>query len=154
MDRCELLLTLNDLLRTSNDGEKRFRSCAHHAANINLKRLLYAAAERCAEGAEQLRAKIRALGGEPRSAGSVGGSTGIDDHAILAECERDEHMAKHEYEAALDADLPCDVRAMVGRHYRVVTQNHDKIRILRNTGDHGEHRFDYKPDAGRRIIQS
>ena len=133
MDRYELLLILNDLLRTSNDGEKRFRSCARHAANINLIRLLEAAADKCAEGAEQLRAKIRALGGEPRSADSVSGSIGMDDHAILAECERDEQMAKDEYEAALDEDLPLDVKAMVVRHYRVVTKNHHQIRSLRNT---------------------
>jgi uncharacterized protein (TIGR02284 family) len=132
MEKYELLLTLNDLLQTSNAGEVRFRSCAHHAENINLKKLLEAAADRCAEGANQLRAKIRDLGGEPRSVDSVSGSIGMDDHAILAECERDEQMAKDEYEAALDEDLPLDVKAIVVRHYRVVTKNHHQIRILRN----------------------
>jgi uncharacterized protein (TIGR02284 family) len=132
MDKYGLLLTLNDLLRTSNAGEARFRSCAHHAENTNLKRLFKAAADRCAEGANQLRAKIRDLGGEPGPVNAVSGSIGTDDHAILAECERDERMAKDQYEAALDEDLPLDVKAIVLRHYRVVTENHHQIRVLRN----------------------
>jgi uncharacterized protein DUF2383 len=49
----------------------------------------------------------------PRAGGSVRGSmhrawtniksaiTGINEHAVLAECERDEDAAKHAYEAAL-----------------------------------------------------
>jgi uncharacterized protein (TIGR02284 family) len=132
MDKYELLLTLNDLLRTSSAGEARFRSCARYAENINLKALLEAAADRCAAGADQLRAKIRDLGGDPRSVDSVSSSIGMDDDAILAECERDEQMAKDEYEAALDADLPLDVKAIVVRHYRVVAKNHRQMRILRN----------------------
>lgn len=132
MDKYELLLTLNDLLRTSKDGENRFRTCAQNAKNSKVKRMLEAAADRCAEGAEQLRAKICGLGGEPHMSGSVNGPIGIDDHDILAECERDQYLAKDRYEAALDVDLPREVRAMVERHYRVVAENHHRIRILRN----------------------
>jgi uncharacterized protein (TIGR02284 family) len=94
--------------------------------------MLEVAADRCAKGAEQLSAKIRGLGGEPVSAGSVNGTIGMDDHAILAECERGQHMAKNEYEAALDEDLPVDIRAMIERLYRVVTENNGQIRRLRN----------------------
>jgi uncharacterized protein (TIGR02284 family) len=132
MDKYRLLLRLNDLLRTSQEGEKRFRTCAQNAQNASLKRMLESAADRCAKGAEQLRAKIRGLGGEPVSAGSVNGTIGMDDHAILAECERGQHIAKNEYEAALDEDLPLDIRAMVERQYQVVTENNGRIRNLRN----------------------
>ena len=54
-----------------------------------------AAPEKCAASAEQLSAKIRGLGGEPVSTGLVNGAIGLDDHAILAECERKQHMAKN-----------------------------------------------------------
>jgi uncharacterized protein (TIGR02284 family) len=132
MDKYHLLLRLNDLLWTSQDGEKRFRTFAQNAERANLKRILAVAADRCAKGAEQLRAKILSLGGNPVSAGSVNGTIGMDDHAILAECERGQHIAKNEYESALDEDLPLDIRAMVERQYQVVTENNGRIRNLRN----------------------
>jgi uncharacterized protein (TIGR02284 family) len=56
----------------------------------------------------------------------------MDDHAILAECERGEDVAKSAYESALDKDLPVEVRTIVERQYRGVKENHDKIRDLRN----------------------
>jgi hypothetical protein len=59
----------------------------------------------------------------------------MDDHAILAECERDQYMAKDQYEAALDGDSPFEVSAMVERHYRVVAANHGRIRIPQNERD-------------------
>ena len=85
-----------------------------------------------APGAQQLRTKIRGLGGKPDSAGSVNGAIGMDDRAILAECERGQHLAKNEYEAALDEDLPLEIRAMVERQYHRVTENSGRIRILQN----------------------
>jgi uncharacterized protein (TIGR02284 family) len=105
--------------------------CVQNAEDTNLKRMLGVAAHRCAKGAEQLRAKIDALGGEPVSAGPVNGTLGLDDHDILGECEHSQHMAKNEYEAALDEDLPLDIRAMIERHYQVVTENNGRIRRLR-----------------------
>jgi hypothetical protein len=59
------------------------------------KRMLEAAAEKLAASTQQLRAKIPGLGGEPVSTGSVNGAISLDDHAILAECERKQHMAKN-----------------------------------------------------------
>jgi hypothetical protein len=60
--------------------------------------VLEAAAKKFAASTQQLRAKIRGLGGEPVSTGLVNGAISLDDHAILAECERKQHMAKNEYE--------------------------------------------------------
>lgn len=101
-------------------------------------------AARCAEGATELKAKIRALGGDPEKRGSTGGAlhrvwinikstiTGMDSHAVLAECERAEDAAKRAYEAALKKDVSPDVRTMVERQYQGVLENHDRVRELRN----------------------
>jgi uncharacterized protein (TIGR02284 family) len=62
--------------------------------------------------------------------------TGIDKHAVLAECERGEDAAKRAYEAALDEALPTDVEAIVRRQYQGVKENHDRIRDLRNQAAH------------------
>ena len=80
----------------------------------NLKTLFETAARRCAEGAAELEAKVRGLGGQPAQGSSVSGSmhrawtnikstiTGMNEHAVLAECERGEDTGKHAYEAALE----------------------------------------------------
>jgi hypothetical protein len=74
---------------------KRRKSTFRHAQNASLKWMLEAAAEKLAASTQQLRAKIRGLGGEPVSTGLVNGAISLDDHAILAECERKQHMAKN-----------------------------------------------------------
>jgi uncharacterized protein (TIGR02284 family) len=144
MTDADVIATLNDLLETSKDGEYGFSTCAQAVKNEALKTMFEEAAHRCAEGAGQLEAEIRRLGGTPSQSGSVGGSlhrgwidiksaiTGMDEAAILSECERGEDVAKAAYESALKKDLPAEVRSLVERQYKVVKQNHDRVRDLRN----------------------
>jgi uncharacterized protein (TIGR02284 family) len=144
MDKNEVTSTLNDLIETSKDGEQGFRTCAEGVKTAQLKAVFIEAAQRCAEGAVELQNKIRTLGGEPKKSGSVTGSvhrgwvnlkstiTGMDEAAVLAECERGEDAAKRAYEAALKKDLPPDVKSIVERQYQGVKQNHDRVRDLRN----------------------
>src|SRR5436305_1881744 len=82
---------------------------------------------RCAQAVSELQAKVRSLGGDPENRGSVSGSlhrgwvnikstiTGMDEAAVLAECELGEDVAKTAYEDALKKDLPADVRSMIER---------------------------------------
>jgi uncharacterized protein (TIGR02284 family) len=98
--------TLNGLLETTKDGVNGFRTCADGVKSPQVKKLLEDAARRCDEGAAELEAKIRGLGGEPATSGTAGGAihrawtnikstiTGMDEHAVLAECERGEDVAK------------------------------------------------------------
>ena len=65
MDNHDVIATLNNLLEISRDGEQGFRTCAEGVQSPNLKALFEAAARRCAEGAAELEAKIRSVGGEP-----------------------------------------------------------------------------------------
>jgi uncharacterized protein (TIGR02284 family) len=144
MDNHQVVATLNKLLETTKDGESGFRTCAEGVTNPRLKTVFETAARRCDEGAAELQAKIRSLGGQPATSGTIGGSlhrawtnikssiTGMDEHAVLAECERGEDVAKSAYEAALKEGLPPDVKAIVQRQYEGVKTNHDRIRALRN----------------------
>ena len=68
MDTNGVIATLNDLIETSRDGEQGFRTCAEGVTSPNLKTLFEAAARRCAEGAAELEAKVRGLGGHPARA--------------------------------------------------------------------------------------
>jgi len=145
MDKDDVISTLNDLIETSKDGEQGFRTCAEGVKNTQLKSFFEQAARRCAQGAAELQTKVRSLGGDPERSGSVSGSlhrswvnikstiTGMDEVAVLGECERGEDSAKKAYETALKQDLPADVRSIVERQYSEVKQNHDRVRGMRNT---------------------
>ena len=138
MDNQDVIATLNDLIEISRDGEQGFRTCAEGVEKTSLKAIFASAARRCAEGAAELEAKVRSLGGEPSQGGSISGSLhrawtnikstiiGMKEQAVLAECERGEDAAKAAYEAALQKSLPADVRTLVQRQYEGVKANHDR----------------------------
>src|SRR5712671_1049187 len=110
MDKDDLIETLNNLIETSRDGEEGFRTCAEGVKNPELKQIFEQAASRCRQAVSELQAKVRSLGGDPEKNGSVSGGlhrawvniksmiTGMDEAAILAECERGEDVARKAYE--------------------------------------------------------
>jgi uncharacterized protein (TIGR02284 family) len=136
---------LNELIETSRDGEKGFRTAAEDTKNAELKDIFLKRAEDCAKGASQLQQLVAKRGEKPEEGGSVAGAmhrgwvnlkatlTGRDDVAILEECERGEDVAKAKYRKALeDDDLPADARQIVQRQYEGVLRNHDQVRALRD----------------------
>ena len=136
---------LNDLVETSKDGEKGFRTAAHDTNNTELKTIFLRRAEDCAKGAAELQQLVSRLGGQAEEGGSVAGAlhrgwvslkatvSDRDDVAILEECERGEDIAKAKYRDALNnSALPADVRAVVQRQYDGVVRNHDQVRDLRD----------------------
>ncbi|MFL9874851.1 PA2169 family four-helix-bundle protein [Paraburkholderia megapolitana] len=135
---------LNDLVETSKDGERGFRKAAEDAHDAQLKTLFVDRADDCASGARELQDVVLKLGGKPESGGSVGGALrrgwvdvksavgGRSDHAILADCEKGEDVAKKQYSDALESELPADVRTIVERQFQGVLQTHDRIRDLRD----------------------
>jgi uncharacterized protein (TIGR02284 family) len=143
MDKDDVIATLNDLIETSRDGEEGFRTCADGVKSSQLKQMFQQAASRCAQAVSELQAQVRALGEDPETRGSVSGSlhrawvdikstiTGMDEAAVLAECERGEDVAIKAYEDALSKELPADVRSMIERQYQGVRQHQDRVRQLR-----------------------
>jgi uncharacterized protein (TIGR02284 family) len=136
---------LNDLIETSKDGEKGFRTSAENAKDPELKQVFLRRADDCARGAQQLQAIVSRLGEDPERTGSVAGAvhrgwvnlkaslTGRDDLAILEECERGEDVAKAAYRKALEqTELPADIREVVQKQYDGVVRNHDQVRALRD----------------------
>ncbi|WP_233835712.1 PA2169 family four-helix-bundle protein [Paraburkholderia sp. ZP32-5] len=135
---------LNDLVETSKDGEKGFLKAAEDAHDEQLKAMFRSNAEDCSRGARELQDAVQAMGGKPETGGSMTGAlhrgwvdvrsavADRSDHAILAECEKGEDVAKKHYHDALEKDLPADVRAIVERQYHGVLQTHDRVRDLRD----------------------
>jgi uncharacterized protein (TIGR02284 family) len=134
---------LNDLIETSKDGEKGFRTSAEDTRNGELKSVFVARAQDCAKAAADLQQLVTRLGGNPESGGTVAGAvhrgwvnlkssvTDRSDLAILEECERGEDVAKARYKKALEADLPDDIRD-IQHQYDGAVRNHDQVRDLRD----------------------
>jgi uncharacterized protein (TIGR02284 family) len=145
MDNNDVISVLNNLIKTSKDGEEGFLVSAENASDPELKRIFTERAQRCAEGARELQEQVRRLGGDPSDSGSVSGAvhrawtdvkgavTGRNDKAILNEVERGEDVAVESYQKALKEDLPLDIRALVERQYQGVKENHDRVKQLRDS---------------------
>lgn len=144
MDNKDVISVLNDLIETSKDGEKGFRTCAEDIKRPELKTLFLTRAQGCGAAAAELQQLVRTLGGDPETSTSMAGDmhrrwvdlkalvTGKDDEAILNECERGEDVAMKAYRKALEKDLPVTIRNVVEQQFQGVQRNHDQVKALRN----------------------
>ena len=143
MQNDKAISVLNSLIETLKDGEQGFQTAAEGLTSPDVKaRFLQYCRER-GEMSRELQAEVRRLGGDPEQSGSMSGSlhrgwldiksviTGKDDHAIVAEAERGEDVAKKVFEDALNEALPPSAQTLVQRQAARVRQVHDEVRNLR-----------------------
>ena len=141
---------LNTLLATLTDSINGYRDSAENIENGQLKQLFLDSAEERSRVAEDLRAEVRRLGGNPDDDGSVLGKThqvfldlksavtGRDDKAIINEVERGEDYLKEKFEAALQSDkLVGESRIMVERAWGSVRTGHDRISEIKHSMEAG-----------------
>lgn len=136
--------TLNNLIETCKDGEQGFRTAAESLKDSQIKAKFQEYSRQRGDMARELQAEVRKLGGDPEKSGSMSASlhrgwidiksavTGKDDHAILAEAERGEDVAKDQYEKALKAGLTGSALAIVQAQAAKVRLAHDHVRDLRD----------------------
>jgi uncharacterized protein (TIGR02284 family) len=135
---------LNNLIETLKDGEKGFKSAAEGVKSSSIRtRFLDYSRER-GQMASELQAEVRRLGGDPDKSGSMSGSlhrgwldlkaalSGHDDHAVVAEAERGEDVAKSVYENALKENLPASTQAIVQQQAVKIRRVHDDVRAIRD----------------------
>ena len=140
--------TLNGLIATTIDSVDGYRTSAQDVQNPRFAELFTARASERSSVAEQLRAEVRKLGGNPEDDGTVlaaghrafvklkAAVTGRDDQAIVNEVERGEDHIKAKFEAALkDDDLSPNCRALVETAYGSVKSGHDEMRDLKHSLD-------------------
>jgi|GEM_PF-1399305 len=137
---------LRDLIETARDGQEGFRKASEYVVDDpELKMLLSSLSLQRAKFAGELEAQAIAMGEHhPEEGPSMSGAahrwwmglkasiTRGDNHAILAECERGEDLAKEAYTKAAANDLPEPVREIVNRQRREVLAAHNTIRALRD----------------------
>ncbi|HEX8957574.1 MAG TPA: PA2169 family four-helix-bundle protein [Burkholderiaceae bacterium] len=146
MTNDEIISTLNDLIKTCNDGKEGFKTCADDA-QVSSPRLISLLRQRegeCANAAAELGSLVRHYGATPVTGTTAAGAmhrgwlnvktaiTGKSDAAVLEECERGEDIAKKSYSRALAQPLPDSIRTVVERQYQGVLRNHDQIKMLRD----------------------
>ena len=144
----ESISLLNDLIETSKDGEKGFQTSAEDIKRPDVKAFFLSRSAEIATAVRELQAEVRALGGDPETSSSVGGTlhrawvdlksalTGKDDKAILEEVERGEDHALKAYKEArqksIEKSLPQNVVALIDKQLTGVQANHDKVKALRD----------------------
>jgi uncharacterized protein (TIGR02284 family) len=145
----EVISTLNNLIETARDGQNGFQTAAEGVKNSDLKSLFYAYSQERARFVGELQDEVRRLGGDPETTGSVAATlhrgwidiksavTGGDEGSIISECERGEDSALKNYDAALEVDLPANIRSIIERQYVQVKDAHDQIRSLERSSGAG-----------------
>ena len=135
----ETIHTLNHLIEVCKDGEYGFLASAAQATAAPLQTLLHTRASACRIAAAQLQLRVRDLGGEPGSGGSVAGAVHrgwvavkallatYDDVAVLAGCERAEAAALQAYAQAKEQELPAGVRGLVEQQHEGLRRSHSLL---------------------------
>ena len=145
-DAKQTLSTLNSLIETLKDGELGYQQAAQEARDADLKTLCSGYSEQRHELAKVLQKAAYALGdAKPENSGSVTSTvhrgwiglkaalTNQDRHAILAECERGEDIAKKAFADALaQGTLGPDLQAVVQEQHGMILAAHDAVKRLRD----------------------
>ena len=137
--------TLNTLIATLIDSINGYEDAAANAEGSRFQQMFRERAGERQRVAEELRAEVRRLGGNPEDDGSFLGKThqrfldlkaavtGRDDQAIINEVERGEDYLKEKFETALNSDaLSGECRAVVERAYQSVREGHDQMSQLKH----------------------
>jgi len=140
--------TLNGLIATTIDSVDGYRTSAQDVENPRFAELFTARASERSSVAEQLRAEVTRLGGNPEDDGTIlaaghrafvnlkSAVTGRDDQAIVNEVERGEDHIKAKFEEALkDDNLSPQSRTLVETAFGSVKAGHDEMSNLKHNLD-------------------
>ena len=143
MSTPDTLKVLNELIRTSEDGDRGFTEAANITKDAQLKLLFQDCAQQCHEAVIDLQDEVALLGGKFSESGTATGaarrawinlksSIGIEDVSLLEEVEREEDKAKAVYLNAVRTELPAKIKGLVQAQCEGAVRNHDRVRDLRN----------------------
>lgn len=145
--KSDKLTALNTLTTTLIDSINGYRDAASNLkGGERFQQMFREMADERSQVAEDLRAEIRRLGGDPPGHGSLMGKThqrfldlkaaitGRDDKAIIDEVERGEDYLKAKFEAARSMEgLSDESRSAIDRAFQSVRKGHDKVSALKHS---------------------
>jgi uncharacterized protein (TIGR02284 family) len=137
---------LNDLIETCKDGQQGFGTAAKDAKDAELAKVFTQYSAQRSNYIREMQQLVRTLGGDPDKHGTVSGTlhrgwinlkaalTSNEPHAVLAECERGEDAAVHNYRDALQqTELTNDARSLIQRQAAGIQEAHDRVKELRDS---------------------
>ena len=140
--------TLNGLIATTIDSVDGYRTSAEAVDSTRFAEQFTARASERSSVAEQLRAEVRKLGGNPEDDGTflAGAHRGFvnlksavtdrDDRAIVNEVERGEDHIKAKFEDALkDENLSPATRGVIETCFGSIKSGHDEMSQLKHQLD-------------------
>lgn len=139
----KVISTLNHLITTCREGQEGFSKAADGVKSEDLRSIFRDCARQRTDLLSELQIEVLRLGGEPGKADSLGGALhcgwlnlkavlgGEQEVAVVEEAERGEDIVMQQYQAALQEDMPQQVRAILQRQYTQVKQAHDRISALK-----------------------
>ena len=145
-DNKQSVSILNTLIETLKDGELGYQQAADETQDADLKTLFNGYSRQRHELAKTLQKAALALGdANPEHTGSVNSAvhrtwinlkatlTTQDRHAVLAECERGQDIAKKAYAEALSqGSLSPELQATVQEQHETILATHDAVKKLRD----------------------
>ncbi|HEY0414325.1 MAG TPA: PA2169 family four-helix-bundle protein [Allosphingosinicella sp.] len=130
---------LNGLIETTIDSIDGYQHSASEATNSRFSQIFRDRAAEREQVVQQLRDRVRALGGTPESDGGVLAAahrqflslrdaiTGKDDQAVIAEVDRGESYLNAKWEAALnDRELSDETLSVIRQGYQSVRSGHEQ----------------------------
>jgi uncharacterized protein (TIGR02284 family) len=142
-ERPDVARLINQLIGTLQDGERGYKKASEAAKDPRLKSLFDDYAHQRVRFLAELRDAVRrrcqfeppqttsAIGALHRAWINLRIAISRDDRAILAECERGEDSAMHEYQKAAHNRLASPLREIISHQYHEVRSAHDRIHYLR-----------------------
>ena len=141
MSADDIVLLLDELIHTSQDGRIGYAEAAEFAKEAELKRLFLLRSAECAQAVDDLQLAVQTLGREPAEQGTLVGAVhrgwvrlqaGLRDNnvAVLEELERGEAHAESVYARVMEVRLPPEVVGLVQEQYRAVLRNLNEVRNL------------------------
>ena len=139
---------LNELITVLKDGQKGYADAMTDVKDAHLKELFKKYAAQRAGYITELEDQMFKLDLHPdtNEGSSVVGAihhawidlkaavTGHDNHAILAECERGEDVAKKAYEEAGKLqNIPSDLKSILDKQSQGILAAHNEIKALRDS---------------------
>lgn len=137
--------TLNNLIEICKDGAHGFKVAADDAKDGELRALFMRYSQERESFAQELRARVTALGGDPDKSGTATGAlhrgwinlkaavSSNEPHAVLAEAERGEDAAVAAYRKALESITDAPSRELISHQFPTVKAAHDRVRDLRDS---------------------
>ncbi len=135
---------IDKLIETCRDGQEGYRDAAEHTKASELKEFFNRQSLERAQFAGELETVARQLGeSDPDRSPSMANKLhrawidlkeklGAGDASVLESVEAGEDNAKKNYQDALKANLPQNVRSIVERQARSILAAHDRVRSMRD----------------------